>query len=248
MNLPSDPESTSRFGPWRAYSKLSHLKKALLIALVFHSVLLLILPPLPIFKLSGFDRSQGLIVTFLKEVEPPLFNASLNQELPMAIDVDEVTTPSFGARNVDVGDDQFVSDQSKRDELNGNESAEQPINGNLASQSDTPSVRFDFAAIRQFAKRDAIRYAEYQPRKVERFARTFNRSRSRYRRNKNESYRNQIGDIYARSNSSAGDVCFKQQRDDSRSDYSTNTVYFFRCDSTPLGFKIKSKNKEKGKG
>lgn len=246
MSLLSDTELDSKFAPLRAYSKLSHLQKALLITLLFHSVLLLILPPLPVFKLSGFDRTQGLIVTFLKESEPPIFDASLNQELPMAAKVDEVTTPSFGARSVELADDKFVSDQSKMNELNGKESSELAIKGNLASQNDTPSVRFDFAAIRQFAKRDAIRYAEFQPRKVERFARAFNRSRSQYRRNRNEGYRNRIGDIYARSNSSSGDVCFKQQRDDSQREIITNTVYFFRCDSKPLGFKLKKTEKRKG--
>jgi hypothetical protein len=175
-------------------------------------------------------------VTLLKEPKEPEFNASLNQELPLAANIDQVATPSLGADSVEISDDKLVSDKQDLNDLSGKENSEQTLNGNLASQDDTPSVRFDFAMVRLFAKQEAIRYAEFQPRKIERFARTFNRSRSSYRRNSKESYRDQVGDIYVRSNSSSGDVCFKQKRDVSQSDLSTNTVYFFRCDSEPIGF------------
>lgn len=227
---------------WHWLGNVSHFQKAIGATIVLHLVLLALLPPLPIFNLSDFDgtfdANTGLVVTLLKERKESEFNSSLNQNLPLAADIDQVATPSLGAESVESSDDDWVSDQQDQADLRGTENSDQIMNGNLASQDNSPSVRFDFAAIHLFAKQDAIRYAEFQPRKVERFARTFNRSRSNYRRNKSKSYRDQIGDIYARSNSSRGDVCFKKKRENAQSEFITSTVYFFRCDRKPIGFDL----------
>lgn len=250
MNLLVESPAKSPIKFPQAFWGLSHLQKALAIALLLHLLLLALLPPLPVFNLNGLDSARVLIVTLSKESQEPEFNSSLDQQLPLAADVDQVATPSLGAQSVDPAEDTLVSDDTELNDLNGSENSEKTTNGNLASQNDKPSIRFDFAAIRLFAKNEAFRYAEYQPRKVERFARAFNRTRSVYRRNSSESYRNQVGDIYARSNSSVGDVCFKQRQDYSESKQSTNIVFFFRCDSKPIGFNLKNNkvDQKPGKG
>ena len=215
-----------------------NLRNALFAAFFLHLALALLLPSIPKLILPSVDRGASLTVFLRKIVEKEEFEQTLNQQLPLPANIPDLADPSLGSASIEKGDDSLVSDAAEPAQANAEPVSENETQGASDTGNDIPSVRFDFASVRLFAKAEAVRYAEENSHSVERFARTFNRSRNIRRRSKIDSYRNRLGDLYARSNSSDGDVCFKQQREQSRDDFSSNTVTFFRCDREPMKLSI----------
>lgn len=221
-----------------------NLKVALIAALLLHVILAVLLPSIPKLVLPNVDRGASLTVFLSKVPEKEEFEQSLNQQLPLPANIPNLADPSLGSASVEKGEESLVSDAAEPAQANAEPISENETQGASDTGNDKPSVRFDFASVRLFAKREAVRYAEKNSRSVERFARTFNRSRNIRRRSNVESYQDRLGDLYARSNSSDGDVCFKQQREQTRDDFSSNTVYFFRCDREPMKLSIDEERDE----
>ncbi len=219
-----------------------HLKSALLLAAIAHMILALALPDLPTLSLSGFQRPPSLTV-FLKQVEQEeRFEQTLNQQLPLPAKIDTLADPSLGSTSVESGEDSLVSEAVEPSQKAEDDAKNQSSNGAEGEGDASPTIRFDYATVRLFAQQEAARYADLFPKKVERFARTFNRSRNIRRRTQSDSFRDRLGDLYARSNSSDGDICFKQERQYAVDEFTTNTVYFFRCDKQPQGLDLSKTN------
>ncbi len=218
--------------------RTDHLKSAILLAVILHIVLAILLPDIPKLTLQGFDRSSSLTV-FLDEKEAEEeFDQSLNQQLPLPAKIETLADPSLGSTSIETGKDAVVTEPVEPTQDSSEQKEELTSIGIGDEGEATPSIRFDYATVRLFAQQEAIRYAELHPKEVDRFARSFNRSRNYRRRTPTESYRDRLGDLYARSNSSDGDICFKQQRVEAVDEYITNTVYFFRCDRQPKGLEL----------
>jgi hypothetical protein len=234
----------------RAYNfRTDHLKSAAILAVILHIALAIVLPDMPKLSLQGFDRPSSLTVFLSQIEEAEEFNQSLNQQMPLAANIDTLADPSLGSTSIEAGQDSIVS-AAVEPSIAKVEQTQQTKNLSSGKNEGekVPSIRFDYATIKRFAKQEAARYAELYPKKVERFARTFNRSRNFRRRSRTESYQDRLGDLYARSNSSDGDICFKQRREQAADDYLTNTVYFFRCDSQPQGFGLDTKDEKSSTG
>jgi hypothetical protein len=224
--------------------RTDHFTSAVILALVLHILLAIVLPDIPKLNLQGYDRASSLTVFLEQADEQEIFDQSLNQQLPLPANIDMLADPALGSTSIEKGQSSIVSDELKPSAASSERAQHAPSSGSSTDGEKTPSIRFDYAAIKLFAKREAARYAELYPREVERFARTFNRARNYRRRSRTESYKDKLGDLYARSNSSDGDICFKQKRVEAVDEYVTNTVYFFRCDSQPKGWKLDIKNKK----
>jgi len=180
-----------------------HLKKALAAALLLHIALAFLIPSIPKLIIPNVDRGASLTVFLRKVVEQEEeFEQSLNQQLPLPADIPNLADPSLGSSSVEKGEDSLVSDAVEPSQSNAKPVSENETQGSSDTGSELPTVRFDFATVRLFARREAVRYAEQNSNSVERFARTFNRSRNYRRRSKIESYQDRLGDLYARSNSS----------------------------------------------
>ncbi|MBL4671145.1 MAG: hypothetical protein JKX81_02705 [Arenicella sp.] len=228
----------------RVYNfRTDHFTSAVILALVLHIALAVLLPDIPKLSLQGYDRASSLTVFLEKTDEQEIFDQSLNQQLPLPANTDTLADPALGSTSIEKGQSSIVSDELRPSAASGEQAQDAPRSGLSSEGEKTPSIRFDYATIKLFAKREAARYAELYPREVERFARTFNRARNYRRRSRTEGYRDKLGDLYARSNSSDGDICFKQKRVEAVDEYVTNTVYFFRCDSQPQGWKLDINNK-----
>jgi len=219
--------------------RTDHLKSAVFLALILHVVLAVLLPDIPKLTLQGFDRSSSLTV-FLNEKEAEeKFDQSLNQQLPLPANIETLADPSLGSTSIESGEDAVVSEAAEPSKESNEQSEDVTSVGSGSEGESTPSIRFDYATVRLFAEQEAIRYATIRPKEIDRFSRTYNRSRNYRRRTRTESYRDKLGDLYARSNSSDGDICFKQRREVAGAgEFTTNTVYFFSCDKQPQGFKL----------
>ncbi len=224
-----------------------HLKSALLLAALAHLILALALPDLPTLRLSGFERPPSLTV-FLKQLEQEeRFEQRLNQQLPLPAKIDTLADPSLGSTSIERGEDSLVSEAIEPSRKAEDNAKSQSSNGADGEGDTSPTIRFDYATVRLFAQQEAARYADLFPKKIDRFARTFNRSRNIRRRTRSDSFRDSLGDLYARSNSSDGDICFKQERQYAVDEFTTNTVYFFRCDKQPQGLDLsKAEDRQSG--
>ena len=218
--------------------RTDHLSTALFLALLLHIMLAIFLPDLPKLTLQGFDRPPSLTVYLSAKEKQEKFDKSLNQQLPLPANIDILADPSLGSTSIEKGEDAIVSQAVEPSKASSEQVQDQTSIGSGTDGDTTPSIRFDYATVRLFAQQEAIRYAEFHPQDIDRFARSFNRSRNYRRRSRIASYKDRLGDLYARSNSSAGDICFKQQREAAVEEYVTNTVYFFRCDKQPQGLEL----------
>ena len=218
--------------------RTDHLKSAIFLAIILHIALAILLPDLPKLSLQGFDRPSSLTVFLNEKEKQEEFDQSLNQQLPLPANIKSLADPSLGSISIETGDDSIVSEAVEPSPESSDQPEEVSSVGAGVNGDSTPSIRFDYATVRLFAQQEAIRYAELRPKDVDRFARTFNRSRNYRRRTRTESYQDRLGDLYARSNSSAGDICFKQQRVEAVDEFTTNTVYFFSCDKQPQGLEL----------
>ena len=223
--------------------RTDHFTSAVILALLLHIALAILFPDLPKLALSGFDRPSSLTVFLKQEAEEERFEQSLNQQLPLPAKIDNLADPSLGSTSIETGEDTLVSEAIEPSKQADDQAEDQSSFGEQGKGEATPTIRFDYASVRLFARQEAAQYSDLFPKKVERFARTFNRSRNVRRRTRTESYRDKLGDLYARSNSSDGDICFKQQREQAVNEYSSNTVYFFRCDKKPQGLELDSNDK-----
>lgn len=227
----------------QAYNfRTDHFTSAVILALVLHVVMAVVLPGIPKLSVQGYERASSLNVFLAQTDEQEIFDQSLNQQLPLPANIETLADPSLGSTSIEKGQNSIVSDELRPSTASSEQAQDGPSSGSSTNGEKTPSIRFDYATIKLFAKREAARYAESHPRELDRFARTFDRARNYRRRSRTESYKDRLGDLYARSNSSDGDICFKQQRVEAVDDYVTNTVYFFRCDSQPKGFELDSIN------
>lgn len=226
--------------------RTDHFSTALFSAVVLHIILAVLLPDIPKLSLAGFDRDSSLTVFFSETEEEEKFDQSLNQQLPLPANIETLADPSLGSTSIEKGEDAIVSEEATPSEASSDQAQDSTSVGPGANGESEPSIRFDYATVRLFARKEAIRYADLHAQKVDKFARTFNRFQNFRRRSRTESHKNRLGDLYARSNSSAGDICFKQQRESAGNDYATNTVYFFRCDKKPQGLELEINKKAKG--
>jgi hypothetical protein len=228
--------------------RTDHFTSAVVLALILHIALAILLPDMPRLSLQGYNRASSLTVFLEQADEPEKFDQSLNQQQPLPANIDTLADPALGSTSIEKGQSSIVSDELRPSVASSEQAQDEPYIGSSADGEKSPSIRFDYAAIKLFAKHEAARYAELHPREVERFARTFNRTRNHRRRSRTEGYKDKLGDLYARSNSSDGDICFKQKQVEAVDEFVTNTVYFFRCDSEPQGWKLDINNKKGSQG
>lgn len=226
--------------------RTDHFTTAIVLAVILHLMLAILLPDIPKLSLQGFDRPSSLTVFLSQEEKQEKFDQSLNQQLPLPANIDTLADPSLGSTSIETGEDALVSEAVEPSKESSDQAQDSTSIGSGADGDSTPSIRFDYATVRLFAEQEAIRYAQLHPKEIDRFARTFNRSRNYRRRTRTESYRDKLGDLYARSNSASGDICFKQRREEAPSEFTTNTVYFFRCDKKPQGLDLDLNKKAKG--
>jgi len=218
--------------------RTDHLKSAIFLALILHVLLAVLLPDIPKLTLLGFDRPSSLTVFLSEKEEQEEFDQSLNQQLPLPANIDTLADPSLGSASIEQGEDAIVGQAVEPSQSSSDQTEDVSSLGSGTDGDSQPTIRFDYATVRLFAQREALRYADLHPKEIERFARTFNRSRNYRRRSRTEGYKDRLGDLYARSNSSSGDICFKQKREEAVDQITTNTVFFFDCNKQPQGFEI----------
>lgn len=215
--------------------RTAHLHTAFFFAVMLHLLLAILLPDLPELKLPVINRESGMSVFLRERQKDKKFNQSLNQKLPNPEFRQPLLRPMLGASSPIRGDDPQVTESAARSDAQPFDTLDTQTTGSKTTRRLQPPIRIDRAMIKLFAKSEAIREVERNPDELARFKRSFNSRRSDQRRSISDNYRNRYGDYYVRNRSSAGDICFVQKQEGTRGEFSTNTVYFYRCDSKPLG-------------
>lgn len=218
--------------------RTAHLRTALFLAVLLHLVLAAVLPDLPDFNLQYFNRGSAINIFLKPQERKKEFQQTLNQQLPNPEVLRPLVEPTLGSASPARGDDSLVAEDSLHKDSPRFDTVVTETSGSKNSNALQPTIRIDSATIKLFAQQEAIREVEENPEKLARFKRSFNSRRSFQRRSRAESYKNRYGDYYVRNSSSAGDICFVQKPEPVQDDYATNTVYFFRCDSTPQGLDL----------
>ena len=223
----------------QAEPQSSKLKKAVAFAILLHLVLALVIPDLPTFQFATIIKNSGLNV-FIEPGEEE-FEKSLNRPLPVSSDEQSLIEQELGATSASRGEQSEVSEESieVRSKFAGHN--EEAPAGKDPQARVRPRILTSWSAIRSFTDQLASTYADINPHEVERFGRSFNSFRSYRSRNQTVGYRDQYGDFYVRDQSSAGDICFKQERELVPDELATRTVYFFRCGEKPLKLDISKK-------
>jgi len=220
---------------------IPRLHKALGLAILMHVLLALMVPDMPRMIIQGVARDSALKVFLQKKPEPEKFEQSLNQPSISAQVWQELQESSASASSADQADDEQISDDVP--EVSGSDSTSRE--SEQAGDSEEVAVQRDIminsVAIRQFTDYEANLYAEQNPDEVEAFSRSFVSHRSVRRRNRTDGYKDRFGDVYVRSSTSSGDVCFVQQSNKLDNEPSVRTVDFYRCDSEPKKFELDPK-------
>lgn len=218
----------------------SRLHWGLVLAVVAHLTLLLILPDIPElqFKLIGRSGGINVFLTETNKTEEKQFEQTLNQPSRLPTADQPLIEPAVGSATPDPGDESSVTESAPQVTAQSGESDNKKAQGKESKVNIKPEILTSRAMIARFSQQQAVLYANLNPDNLERFRRTFNSYRSYQRRNQRKSYKSLYGDYYAKSSSSVGDVCYKQQREIRQDEFSTKTVYFFRCDQKPKEFKI----------
>lgn len=216
------------------------LRWGLILALAAHLVLLLTLPDIPEMKLNMIGRDGGINVFINKAtvVKKKAFQQTLNKPSTQPLVEQVLIDTASGSATPNPGDEPQVTESSPQVTAQAGESQNQDAKGKKSKISTKPEILIDRAMIARFSRQQAVLYANQETDDLERFRRSFNSSRSYQSRNQSQSYKNRYGDHYAKSSSSVGDVCYKQTREISQDDFSTKTVYFFRCDRQPKKFQV----------
>lgn len=213
------------------------MRQAALAALSLHVLLLLLLPPVKNWNLPPIEH--GLRLNVVLEQVQDKFDQSLNY--PSNTPSDKVSQASSLniARSAPGEDD---SEASQSDEVTGtsSDSVETKAVGLSKTNSISPSVLFSYSSIMQFARQEAVKFADVNPNDLRRFNRSFNSRRQYQRRKKANSYTNQYGDQYVKNGSSNGDICFLKTAEGLANqtgtfDANTYTVHFFRCSEKEQG-------------
>jgi len=221
-------------------NRSQRLRQGLVLAFTAHLLLLAALPDIPNLELKWISRDGGINVFLNKSTKPKekAFQQSLNQPSPQPVLNQTLVDPATGSATPNPGDESQVTESAPQVDAQLGESKDQEAQGKKTNLGIQRNVFISRAMINQFTQQQAVLYANKKPDDLERFRRTFNSYRSYQRRNQRQSYKSLYGDYYAKSSSSVGDVCFKQERDGVQDEFSTKTVYFFRCDSKPKKFKV----------
>ena len=224
-------------------TRKDRFRTGLILALVAHLVLLLTLPDIPKMQLNMLGRSGGINVFLNKanKAEEKRFEQTLNQPSQSPSVEQSLVEPAAGSATPNPGEQSQVTEESPEITAQSGESQNRDAKGKKTSLSIQPEILIDRATITRFSQQSAVLYANQNSDDLERFRRSFNSYRSYQRRSQTLSYKDRYGDYYAKSSSSVGDVCYKQKRDIRQDEFSTKTVYFFRCDRQPKKFTIDSK-------
>ena len=217
------------------------MRVALACALFFHILLLALIPNIPDFKIPSASREAVLNVFLNKIAEPEEFEQVLNQQNGLENTEEPVTEPSLGAASPELGDDSQITEETPSVESSTESDVENESTGNDQVVVKPTRIIISWSALQKFTDLEVANYSQSNPDELARFSRTFSSSPSYRRRADTKSYKNQYGDYYVRNSSSSGDICFKQEREQSPNELSTKTVYFFRCDDGPTKLEIKSK-------
>lgn len=215
------------------------MHRAVLAALTLHALLLLFSPPIKTWYLPSVD--SGFRLNVLLEKKESDFDQSLNY--PSNDPTHQASqTSSLNIASPAPGDDEQESNQS--DEVTGasSDAVETQAVGLDVNNSISPKVLFSYSSVLKFAQQEAVRFADANPTKLQRFNRSFNSRRQYQRRKKTNSHKNQYGDQYVQAGSSNGDICFVKTAEPASSipgtlDASTYTVHFFRCKEKSQGLK-----------
>ena len=218
--------------------RTAHLRTALFLAVLLHLVLAAVLPDLPEFKLHYLNRGSAINIFLKQQEKKKEFQQTLNQQVPNPEVLQPLVEPTLGSSSPTQGDDSLVAEDSLHKDSPRFDTVVTDTSGSKNTNNLQPTIKIDRATIKLFARQEAIREVEQNPEKLARFKRSFNSRRSFQRRSRADSYKNRYGDYYVRNSSSAGDICFVQKAEPVQDDFSTNTVYFFRCDSEPLGLDL----------
>ncbi len=219
-------------------SQFSMMHKAAAGALLLHLLLLALIPDIPQWKLPFAE--QGFRLNVLLQIDDEEeFDQSLNYPSNEAVN----TSSEASALNIASSAPGHEDTEAKQsDEVTGANA--DPVESRAVGQSTdnriSPRVLFSHASIMQFARQEAVRYADYQPRELARFNRSFNSRRQYQRRKRTNSYKNQYGDQYVNNGASNGDICFVKTADkvakpSGTFDSGTYTVHFFRCKDKERG-------------
>lgn len=208
------------------------MQKAGSIALLLHLLLLAVFPSIPRWEVPFTEQGFRLKVVLQKE-EEDTFKQSLNY--PNSQEAQDTSqASSLNVASPAPGEDETEKAESEEFTGTNSDNAETSAIGQNTVNSVSPSVVFSHASVLKFAKQEAVRYTEANPKKLARFSRSFNSRRQYQRRKRTNSYKNQYGDQYVNTGSSNGDICFVKTADrlsnqSGTFDENTYTVHFFRC-------------------
>lgn len=197
-----------------------------------------LLPALPPLTIPAISRASSLKVYLQRNPEPATLKqnlhdpASIVSKQLMEQDTRSATPLAVG------GVDQTISEATPQVNAERTDRSISNPSGTEANAGLRPRAFFSRSSIRIFAQQEAFLHAEQNPDLLQRFKRRFRSSLSHRRRNNTESYRNRYGDYYIRNSSSVGDICYLQEKNHVVGELSTNTVYFFRCNSKPAALKL----------
>lgn len=219
----------------------SHLRHALVMAVVLHIVLLLALPDIPKILFPDIKYHSRITVFLKSNDKADTFQQSLNQP-SLSATQQSLLEASPSSASVQKGEEEVVSEASPEVQSQYTNNSKADAAGKEVNNNIQPAVLFSYSLITRFAQQEAIQYAEKNPDQVDRFGRGFNSARNYQRRSRTRSYSNLYGDRYVRNNSSNGDICFVQQREAiNNNDSPEKVVTFFRCDRKPQKLELNSK-------
>ncbi len=217
---------------------VNQLHRALGCAIALHLLLAWLLPDLPRLAIPAIDRGKGITVFLRSTPEPEQFDQNLNAPGQLSDNQLDNLQPVAGLPASQTGQDEALTDAAPKVESDKQDQIESNPAGSEDKAGISPSVFITRSMIRVFAQEEAFMQAERDPEALQRFSRSF-RSYATYRqRPRTEDFRDIYGDYYVRSSAANGDICFMQQKDQQPDEFSTNTVYFFRCGKEPLSLNL----------
>ena len=209
------------------------LRHAFAIAILMHVAILSWLPaPTSSTSLLFSAFKTGLTLHLSLEQEEP-FEQTLNT-VKNKLEQSPQAETGLHLQNPELGFDS--NNQSPQKDSQGHDNT--PLNesavGLARNNAESLNLLFSSNAIMQFAREEAVRYADDHPDKVARFNRRFFSRRFTERNQRSNSYKNQYGDQVVDRGASRGDICFVKQSEPVTSiagtlESPTYMVHFFRC-------------------
>ncbi len=214
--------------------RLSPMRIALIAALLLHILLAVVFPDLPKLVIPSIDRGSSLNVFIRASAPEQEFDQSLEQPLPKSTDLNNQTDTALSLVSPEQGEDDLPTEAAPEQDGRATTADEQTASTKKSETGKTSSVVVSFSMVRRFAQNYVAQEALLDSEIVERRRNRYRSDFSVKRRSNTDSFQNRFGDVYVRSDTSRGDICYLQRAEPTQDELAVNVVQFYRCDREPL--------------